>query len=242
MHARDFGRAVISGTIGANLALATDMRLRLVLLPLILLALGACSAPLPSPAQPQGGGPGVPVYLVGHDQHTGIAVRRADIPAGLWPESRDFPQAEYLEVGWGDRDYYYGRNQGLWATLRAALWFDNPSVLHVAGVRGPLAVNFPASEIIEVKLSRDGFERLVRYIHDAYDRAGAPAVAPLGPGLYGDSRFYPATESFNLFRTCNVWTARGLRGAGLPVQDSITMEGLMSQARGIGRVVQKARE
>jgi len=72
--------------------------------------------------------------------------------------------------------------------------------------------------------------------------AGAPAAAPLGPGLYGDSRFYPARETFNLFRTCNVWTARGLRGAGLPVEDSITKDGLMSQAREIGRVVQRSRE
>jgi uncharacterized protein (TIGR02117 family) len=217
------------------------MSLKRILLPLILLALGACAAPPPGPAQLQGGGPGVAVYLVAHDKHSGIAVWRADIPAGLWPESRDFPQAEYLEVGWGDRDYYYGRNQGLGATLRAALGFDNPSVLHVAGVRGPLAENFPASEIIELTLPRDSFERLLRYIHDAYDRAGAPAAAPLGPGLYGDSRFYPARESFNLLRTCNVWTARGLSGAGLPVHDSITMEGLMSQAREIGKVIQRPR-
>ncbi|MGH8633312.1 MAG: DUF2459 domain-containing protein [Burkholderiales bacterium] len=213
-----------------------------ILLLLILLALGACAAPLPGPAEPQVGGPRVAVYLVAHDKHSGIAVRRADVPAGLWPEIRDFPQAEYLEVGWGDRDYYYGRNQGLGGTLRAAFGSNNPSVLHVAGVRGSLAENFPASEIIEVTLSRDGFEHLIRYISDAYDRAGAPVVASLGPGLYGDSRFYPARESFSLFRTCNVWTARGLRDAGLPVHDSITMEGLLSQVRGIGKVIQTPRE
>jgi uncharacterized protein (TIGR02117 family) len=218
------------------------MSLRRALLSLILLAQGACAAPPPGPAEPQSAGPGVAVYLVAHDKHSGIAVRRADIPAGLWPESRDFPQAEFLEVGWGDRDYYYGRNQGLVSTLRAALWFNNPSVLHVAGVRGTLTENFPANEIIEIALSRDGFERLVRYIHDAYNRAGAPVVAPLGPGLYGDSRFYPGWESFNLLRTCNVWTARGLRGAGLPVHDSINLEGLMSQAREIGKVIQKPRQ
>ena len=57
-----------------------------------------------------------------------------------------------------------------------------------------------------------------------------PAAA-LGPGLYGDSRFYPAWESFHLFRTCNVWTAQALRAAGLPFRDSITMEGLMAQGR-----------
>ena len=216
--------------------------LRWALLAPMLFALGACATPPPNPPLPQDGGPRVAIYLVAHDKHSGIAVRRADIPAGLWPESRDFPQADYLEVGWGDRDYYYGRNQSWGAALRAALGSDNPSVLHIAGVRGSLTDNFPASEIIEVRLSRNGFERLVRYIHDAYDRAGAPVAAPLGPGLYADSRFYPARETFNLFRTCNVWTARGLRGAGLPVEDSITKDGLMSQAREIGKVIQEPRE
>ncbi|HSC94383.1 MAG TPA: DUF2459 domain-containing protein [Burkholderiales bacterium] len=182
------------------------------------------------------------VFLVAHEKHSGIAVRRADIPAGMWPETRDFPQADYLEVGWGDRDYYYGRNQGFTDALRAAFGTNNPSVLHVAGVRGSLEKSFPMSEIIEVRLSRGGFDKLVRYIHDAYDRKGAAVVAPLGPGLYGDSRFYPGWETFNLLRTCNVWTARGLRGAGLALEDSVTMEGLMSQARGIGKVVQEPRK
>ena len=216
--------------------------LRRALLAPILLGLGACAAQPPGPVQPQSDESVVAIYLVAHDKHSGIAVRRADIPAGLWPESRDFPRADYLEVGWGDRDYYYGRNQGSGDALRAAFGFSNPSVLHVAGVRGTLMQNFPASEIVELMLSREGFEHLVRYIHDAYDRAGAPAAVPLGPGLYGDSRFYPGRETFNLLRTCNVWTAQGLRGAGLPVEDSITLGGLMSQAREIGKVIQMPRE
>lgn len=213
-----------------------------ILRSLILLVLGACAAPQPNPVEPQDGGPRVAVFLVAHEKHSGIAVRRADIPAGMWPETRDFPQADYLEVGWGDRDYYYGRNQGFTDALRAAFGTNNPSVLHVAGVRGSLEKSFPMSEIIEVRLSRGGFDKLVRYIHDAYDRKGAAVVAPLGPGLYGDSRFYPGWETFNLLRTCNVWTARGLRGAGLALEDSVTMEGLMSQARGIGKVVQEPRK
>lgn len=213
------------------------MLLRLILLAPILLAFGACATPPAGPAQPQDSAPAVAVYLVAHDGHTGIAVRRADLPAGLWPEIRDFPQAEYLEVGWGNRDYYYGRNQSLWGTLKA-LW-PAPSVLHTAGFRGSPADYFRASEIVELAIPAGGFERLVRYIHDAHERTSAPSAAPLGPGLYGDSRFYPAWESFHLFRTCNVWTARALRHAGLPIRDSITQEGLMSQAREIGKLVNR---
>lgn len=208
--------------------------LRILLAP-VLLVLWGCATPPAEPARPQDGEPAAAVYLVAHDGHTGIAVRRADIPAGLWPESRDFPQAEYLEVGWGNRDYYYGRNQGLWGTLTALL--PSPSVLHVAGFRGAPTDYFRANEIVELAIPIDGFKLLVRYIHDAYERAGELPAAALGPGLYGESRFYPAWESFHLFRTCNVWTARALRAAGLPFRDSITMEGLMSQAREIGSSV-----
>ena len=206
-----------------------------LLLALILLAPGACATAPTGPA-PRPDEPAVSIWLVTQDAHTGIAVRRADIPAGLWPESRDFPQADYLEVGWGERNYYMGRDQGFWGTLRVALG-SNPSVLHVAGIRGPLPARFPASEIVELALPASGYERLIRHIHDAYDRTGAPVVAPLGPGLYGDSRFYPGRESFSLLRTCNVWTAQGLREGGLPVSDAITLEGLMSQVRTMGKSV-----
>lgn len=209
--------------------------MRPILLAPMLLALWACAVPPAGPARTREAGAVIAVYQVAHDGHTGIAVPRAHIPAGLWPESRDFPQAEYLEVGWGNRDYYYGRNQGLSGTLNAML--PSPSVLHVAGFRGPPADFFRASEIVELGVPADGFERLIRYIHDAYERAGALPVAALGPGLYGDSRFYPARESFHLLRTCNVWTARALRAAGLPIRDSITMEGLLSEAREVGKSV-----
>lgn len=209
---------------------------RLVLLAAIVLVVCACAEPQVASRPSRDGNPAVAIYLVAHEEHTGLVIPRADIPAGLWPESRDFPRADYLEVGWGDRDYYQGRDQGLWGTLKAALW-PTPSVLHVVGVRGPVARYFRASEVVELMLSRDGFERLVRYIHDAHERTGAAAAAALGPGLYGNSRFYPAWESFHLFRTCNVWTARALRAAGLPIHDSITRDGLMSQARAIGRAL-----
>lgn len=198
--------------------------------------LTACATPMAEPTAREDT-PTVPVFLVSHGWHTGIVIRRADIPARLWPEVGDFPQAEYLEVGWGDRAYYQARDPGLWLTLKAAL-VPTPSVLHVVGFRDQPAAHFPASEIIALTLPHRDFEPLAKYFHDAHARETTQPVAPLGPGLYGDSRFYPARETFHVFNTCNVWTARALRAAGLPVRDSITTEGLMAQARRLGWVVQ----
>lgn len=172
------------------------------------------------------------IYLVPQGGHTGIAVRRADIPDPLWPEKRDFPHADYLEVGWGERDFYMAEAPGPWLWFKAA-FFPNRSVLHLAGIRGDLAVFFPSSEIIELPLSRPALDGLLRYVDQAFARDDRAAAEPLGPGQYGDSRFYPGRETFHLLRTCNVWTAGALRAAGLPVRDAITLDGLMSQVRAL---------
>src|SRR5262245_17697605 len=204
---------------------------------ILMLALGACDTPPAGPTQPEGSATSIAIYLVAHDGHTGIVIRPADSPAGLLPERRDFPKADYIEIGWGNRNYYYGRDQGFWGTLAAIV--PSPSVVHVAGFRGPPAGFFRDNEIIELDVSLDGYQELIRYVHEAFERPGEMPVDALGPGLYGDSRFYPAWESFHLFRTCNVWTARALRAAGLPIRDAITMEGLMSQAREVGSTVNR---
>lgn len=200
--------------------------------------LNACATPtLESMAQE--GERATRIYLVGHGWHTGLIIHYTDLPEGLWPEAGDFPQAGHLEIGWGDHDYYQTQDPGWWTTLKAAL-VPTQSVLHVAGFRASPADYFAASEVIELRLPHTAIEPLAKYIHDAFARENTQAVAPLGPGLYGNSHFYPARETFHLFNTCNVWTARALRSAGLPVRDAITTEGLMAQVRQLGHVVQAA--
>lgn len=78
-----------------------------------LVALGAlmsaCHGPIASLYPPHGGDRAYPVWVVRHRWHTGLVVRREDVPADIWPERDDFPGAEYLEVGWGERDFYQAR-------------------------------------------------------------------------------------------------------------------------------------
>lgn len=168
------------------------------------------------------------IHVVSHGWHAGIVIRRADIPDKAWPEKKDFPDAEFLEVGWGDRDYYQARDPGLGTTLKAALW-PTASVLHVAGFRGSVAGYFPNSTVIAIPVSRTGLHALIEYIDATHERRGRHPSPPLGSGLYGDSRYYPAHGSFHLFNNCNRWTARALRAAGLDVSDSVTVGGLLAQ-------------
>ena len=207
------------------------LKMRTLAYALVLLAaamLGCASAASPPPAQAER-----TIYVVSHGWHTGIVLRRGDIPAGLWPESADFPNAEYLEVGWGDRDYYIAPAFDLWLATKALLW-PTASVLHVVGFSGSVADNFPLSEIVELRVSAENLEPLVRLIHDSHVREGDARAASIARGLYGDGRFYPSRERFHLFNTCNVWTSRALRAAGFPIR-AATAGGVVRAAAQAGR-------
>jgi len=198
----------------------------------------ACAATVKDLFPPGDNAPTSPIYLVSHGWHVGMVLRRADIPAGLWPENVDFPYAEFLEVGWGDKQYYQDPDAHFGITLRAALW-PTASVLHIVGFKGAVTAYYSSGEIIEIKLSEPGFELLSRYIAASFARDESGQAQPLGRGLYGNSRFYLSRESYHLLNTCNVWTARALRAASVPITPSfsITVEQLMDQAQAFGKVV-----
>ena len=184
-----------------------------------------------------------PVYLVGHGWHAGLVIRRTEATAAQWPEQNDFPKATFLEVGWGDRDFYQDPNPGAGKMLKAGLW-PTPSVLHVAGFRGEVTAYFPASEVIRLDLPEAGVDSLAAYIHRAYARDEAGRAIPLGPGLYGESRFYAGRERYHLHKNCNTWAARALRRAGVPLRPAevLTAGDLLKQVRRFGEVIQQAKK
>lgn len=177
-------------------------------------------------------------YVVAHDWHASLVLSRAEVPDAVWPEQQDFPEAAYLEVGWGDARFYQAPEPGLGTTLRAGLW-PTPSVLHVVGFRRPVEQYFSHSEVVRIVVSEEALEGVATYIHGAYaqDEAGNPVV--LGSGLYGESRFYQANERYHAFNNCNVWVARALKRAGCSIGGQpLTVKKLMAQVRACGEVIQ----
>ncbi len=202
-----------------------------------------CAAPIRETLAPSESEPRKTIYLVNHGWHAGIVLRRADIPDNIWPKLGNFPDMEYLEVGWGDMDYYQIPDSHLGFILKAAL-LPTASVLHIVGFNGHVPAYFPFSEIIRIELSSAGFELLSRTIASSFALDKAGNTTSPSPGLYGNSRFYLSRETYHLFNTCNVWTARALRTAGLPITPATatSVGNLMFQARKLGVVVQSEPE
>ena len=201
------------------------------------LLLTACAAvpTAPPPSQAYLGAKTV-IFVTSNGWHSGIVVAKADLPPDRLPETVDFPEARFLEFGWGDAVYYPAKQPTFGMSLQAAL-VPTPAVVHVAGLWGEPARVYPKAEVVSLPIDDENFRRLVDFVDASFERSGAARAAATGPGLYATSRFYPAKGSFHLFNTCNTWTARALAAAGFDVSASGTSraEALMQQVRALVR-------
>ena len=196
------------------------------------ITLAACAAAAPPPAADKGPRTHT-VRAISNGWHTAIVVERSELVAtGLLPEADDFPDAAFLEFGWGDRVYYPAQEKTLGMALDAAL-SGTPAVMHMAGLAQPPEATYRDVEVVPVALTDDGFRRLIGAIAGDFERPDGTRAQPVSPGLYRDSYFYNAHGTFQLFNTCNTWTARLLSSAGVDLSPSgvVTADEMMERLR-----------
>ena len=170
----------------------------------------------------------IEIHVVSNGYHTGIAVPRAALaefasgrgyPA-LIAVAQRFNQFPWLEIGWGDENFYRKvptiGDLTLPIALRALFLPGNKSVLHVVGLPAEPARVFRSGEVVTIPLSQGGFDAMLQKIDATFVPPQNGALPDLGKGLYGPSLFYPAAGTFSFMQVCNHWIAGLLRAAGLP--------------------------
>ena len=200
--------------------------------------LSACAAVPPLP--PADAGPRIyAVRVVSDGWHTAIVIPRAEVIATrLLPEADDFPDAAFLEFGWGDRVYYPAKEITLGMALGAALW-ATPAVMHVAGRVSAPELTYADVEVLA--MTQGDLRRMIRAIAGEFVRPESGRAEPVKRDLFLGGYFYDAHGTFHLFNTCNTWTARMLRAGGVNLSPSgvITADDLMTRLRaavGAGRL------
>lgn len=171
-------------------------------------------------------------YVINHGLHTGIAVNRKDL-ADITPFlTTDLGSEEYIEFGWGDERFYQARTVTFGLAIQAMLW-PTSAVLHVAGIPETPQSYFSNSEILEISVPQSGYNKLLVYIVETFERTIDGNLVRLGPGLYGNSYFYRANGSFHTFNTCNTWVAKSIEASGFPITSRgiIRAENLLSLLR-----------
>lgn len=183
---------------------------------------------------PSGPGPNVSdVSVVSDGWHAAIVVPRMQlVETGLVPEVGEFPQARFIEFGWGDRAFYPARKKTLGMTLDAA-FRPTPAIIHIAGrIRSPELI-YGDANVVSIAMTRQTFRHMIGVLDSYIDRREGGRSYPVASGLHPNSNFYLARGGFHLFNNCNTWTARILRAGGVNLSPVgvITAGQLMSQLR-----------
>ena len=178
----------------------------------VLLTLWPAHADMPSPPAE------VEAYVLSNGVHTDLLfpIRSPTIDWTQVVPLADAPappaDAAFVAIGWGDREFYLNTPQ--WADLTfsralGALTGGNTALLHVTWLsraqvrRGAYAL----------PLSTFQYQQLTTYVRAMLP---TPRTLPIAGAHYGrEDAFYEALGSYNAFETCNTWTGRGLRQAGI---------------------------
>ncbi|WP_297770342.1 DUF2459 domain-containing protein [uncultured Alcanivorax sp.] len=185
---------------------------------------------LPVMAEGEGEGDNVTVLVVRHRWHTGIAFPADRLSPALAFLEPHFSDPTFYEFGWGD-DAFYRQDDSWWLRVRAMLW-PTRSALHVVGLERHPA-ELPHTDLQALCLRGEQLRQLQESLA-GYFRLDSQGQLPAGdPGLYGDSRFFPAEGTFWFGNTCNTWTDKRLRDAGLPLRPlfTVTAGQVLSQLR-----------
>lgn len=180
----------------------------------------------------------IPVYVISHGWHTGIAMGSEYLDEYL-PNHPRMPRAKYLMFGWGDGKYYPHPDPGTGLLLRAAL-LPTESVLHAVGIDAPIERYFPSSGIVRIMIHHTGAVKLAEFLVNNFevDETGQPIFE--ADGLYKNSAFFKAEPYYFFPRTSNRWVAQALRRTGYPITPfyALTSENVMKQASEYGEVIQ----
>jgi len=170
----------------------------------------------------QAGPDGVTIYILSNGVHTWIVMPKvnADMDWRLYalPQHLRDPRwgnADHVAIGYGNRDFYL--NTPTWGDLTirrafAAFFGGGPTLLHVIHVDHPQ----PGPDERPIRISHDQYRRLAGFIQARFrlDAGGRP-LPLLGRGYGPDDMFYEANGGYSFILTCNEWTGRALRQAGV---------------------------
>lgn len=155
--------------------------------------------------------------MVSQGWHSGVVVPNNCIPDTLWPDQHDFSDYAYLQVGWGDKDFYQNQEGfNLWYGTKAVVW-PTSSALQVMGLHQITNLQYYADETVSVKVSQEGYLNLCQFLQEQFKQSDSSRFIALKDGLYQNSRFFLGSQSYYFPKNSNVWTARALKEAGIDI-------------------------
>jgi hypothetical protein len=155
------------------------------------------------------------IYVAKISWHTGIVVPVYSIPDSIWPAGFKVRNYDYLEIGWGDRDYYPHPGFNLWYAVKAIFW-PTATTLHVNPmIERHIPETYAGTKWAKIYLDSAGLVHLTRFLISQFEFNDQGKIIPVEKGLYPHSNFFAGSTKYYFPKNSNVWAAMALKKAGL---------------------------
>lgn len=173
------------------------------------------------------------IYVVKRRWHVDIGFAATDLQPPLASLRADFPEAEYLLFGFGDRHYLLDQDRGPGGML-AALW-PGPGLMLVTSLTTSPQTAFGKHNVIEISVNPGQARNAQDFVWQSL-AVEKGSVTPLHVGPYDGSLYYAASQRYSAWHTCNTWAAQALQAADVAVRSlGVELSGqLWMQVRRIG--------
>jgi uncharacterized protein (TIGR02117 family) len=184
------------------------------------------------------------IYFIYRSWHTSLLIDATTL-AGLSQHlKQDAQDQEYIRVGWGDGDYFTGKNKTRWSATKA-LFISGYSALQVLPYEdSPFIDELTAGTWVPLRISEKGMQHLVKYIDASLALDEDKKTIPLKAYASNTGSFYQANKHYSLLTNCNTWSGKALQAAGLPIKSTLrlTAKSVFAQAKAISEAQQSQRE
>jgi uncharacterized protein (TIGR02117 family) len=165
---------------------------------------------------------GVTIFVRTNGVHTWILVPKVTpemdwrpLVPGEHVRDKGWGAGNYVALGYGNRTFYLETPTWGDLTMRNAFlaaFGQGRSLMHADHDHDPR----PNEDQRPITLSREEYRRLVAFARASFQLDARGRTMPLiGRGYGGSDMFYEAVGPYSAFYTCNSWTGRALREAGV---------------------------
>ena len=182
-------------------------------------------------------------YVINYSWHTGFILKTDSGLDQKLTAAEEFKEYKYLDVGWGDEEFYQRPDINYYLAAKAIL-VPTSSAIRIAGYKFDLStIELMSDYLVEFKTTEDKYLGLLDFIEEAFEKEGEETVL-LSESSGGRIKFYASHKYYHLFNTCNTWIAKGLVRAGIKISKFkiVRSEDLFNEIKDKGRIIKPLRE
>ena len=172
------------------------------------------------------------IYFIYRGWHTSILMDAKFLAAQNPQLTMDLLGQTYARIGWGDGDYFTGKNKSVGSAAKALIASGYSAVQLLPYDYEPF-VDIPAQTIVPLAVTEQGLRQLAIFIGGSITADGQGQLVRLPS--YGDAMgsFFKSENTYGMFTNCNTWSGNALSAAGLPISNRLTAQGVFEQAQQI---------